>query len=105
MPCLWTAMHPECGRARPASRGWTVTDNTTLIRLAILLPLTQCGNLPVFAQNRVSSAGWEGFATRTPEGRLEGCILYNRTVDKLNASPYDMLGLSRDTAGKLSLLV
>jgi hypothetical protein len=75
------------------------------IRMTMAVLVTLSGCLPAPAQNRVTSEGWEGFATRTPEDRLERCVLYNRTIDALNVSPYDMLGLSRDTEGKVGLLV
>jgi hypothetical protein len=73
--------------------------------MAIALLLTLGVSAAVDAQNRVSSEGWEGFATRTPEDRLERCVLYNRTLIALNSSPYDMLGLTRDPNGKVGLMI
>jgi len=78
---------------------------TTLIRMAIALLVTLAGSLVAIAQNRVTSEGWEGFATRTPEDKLDRCVLYNRTIDGLNTSPYDMIGLTRDTEGQVGLMV
>jgi len=73
--------------------------------MTIALLVTLTGGFAAHAQNRVTSAGWEGFATRTPEDKLERCVLYNRTIDALNSSPYDMLGLTRDADGKVGLMV
>jgi hypothetical protein len=57
------------------------------------------------AQGRIAEAGWEGFAISGADGRFERCVLYNRTIDALNDSPYDMLGLSQDSAGAVGMLV
>jgi hypothetical protein len=73
--------------------------------MTIALLLTLGGSAAASAQNRVTSEGWEGFATRTPEDRLERCVLYNRTIAALNSSPYDMLGLTRDPDGKIGLMI
>lgn len=59
---------------------------------------------PVAAQNLIVQDGWQGFAVRGPDGKFDRCILYNRTVEALNASPYDMIGLSRDGAGHIGLI-
>jgi hypothetical protein len=80
-------------------------NGTILIRMTIAMLLTIGGGAVANAQNRVSSEGWEGFATRTPEDKLERCILYNRTIAALNSSPYDMLGLTRDPDGKVGLMI
>lgn len=60
---------------------------------------------PLAAQNLIAQGGWEGFAMRHPDGRFDRCVLYNRTVPALNASPYDMLGLTRDGSGSIGLMV
>lgn len=56
------------------------------------------------AQNLITQGGWEGFAMRTPDGKFDRCILYNRTIQALNSSPYEMLGISRDSAGGVGLI-
>src|SRR5262245_32510076 len=96
---------PTVGLVATAGRGRTNGDGTTLIRMTIALVLALSGGPVALAQNRVTSEGWEGFATRTPEDKLERCVLYNRTIDALNLSPYDMLGLTRDPAGQVGLMV
>jgi hypothetical protein len=60
---------------------------------------------PLAAQNLISQGGWEGFAMRRPDGRFDRCVLYNRTVRALEASPYDMLGITRDADGNIGLMV
>jgi hypothetical protein len=60
---------------------------------------------PLAAQNLISQGGWEGFAMRQPDGRFDRCVLYNRTVPALNASPYGMIGLTRDGSGYIGLMV
>jgi hypothetical protein len=57
------------------------------------------------AQNPISQDGWEGFATRDAGNRFDRCILYNRTIQALSASPYEMLGLTRDASGHIGLLI
>lgn len=54
---------------------------------------------PALAQNFIAQNGWEGFVVRNTEGKFDYCVLYNRKIDALNASPYDMFGLSRDLRG------
>ncbi|MBI3433998.1 MAG: hypothetical protein HY056_02825 [Proteobacteria bacterium] len=49
--------------------------------------------------------GWEGFAIRTASDQLDRCVLYNRAIDRLSASPYNMLGLYRDVAGGVGLML
>jgi hypothetical protein len=56
-------------------------------------------------QLRISADGWEGFPVRKPNGTFDRCVLYDRTIDALNASPYDMLGVTRDQAGHVGLQV
>jgi len=57
------------------------------------------------AQNPIAQDGWEGFATRDAANRFDRCVLYNRTTQALTASPYEMLGLTRDAAGRIGLLI
>jgi hypothetical protein len=57
------------------------------------------------AQNRIATPGWEGFALRDPEGKFDRCVLYNRSIDALSVSPYEMLGITRAAAGQVGLLV
>ncbi len=73
------------------------------IRIASVLAALAGGTAD--AQNAISQDGWEGFATRDAANRLDRCILYNRTIQALTASPYEMLGLTRDAAGRVGLLI
>ena len=57
------------------------------------------------AQNLITQDGWEGFAMRDSGNNFDRCVLYNRTIEALTASPYDMLGITRDAAGHIGLLV
>jgi hypothetical protein len=57
------------------------------------------------AQNLIAQDGWEGFAMRDSNNVFDRCVLYNRTVEALTASPYDMLGVTRDATGHIGLLV
>jgi hypothetical protein len=59
----------------------------------------------VLAQNRIATPGWEGFALRDPEGKFDRCVLYNRSIDALVVSPYEMLGITRAAEGQVGLLV
>ena len=72
-------------------------------RAALLIALTMAG--PAGAQNLISQDGWEGFAMRDAENRFDRCVLYNRSVQVLSASPYQMLGITRDAAGRIGLLI
>jgi hypothetical protein len=56
-------------------------------------------------QNRISASGWEGFVTRDTENKFDRCVLYNKTIAALTASPYDMLGITRTAKGDVGLLV
>lgn len=58
-----------------------------------------------WAQNRIAVAGWQGFAVRDSENKFDSCVLYNRTIEKLTISPYEMLGISRAANGDVGLLV
>jgi hypothetical protein len=57
------------------------------------------------AQNLISQGSWEGFAMRDADNKFDRCVLYNRSVEALTASPYQMLGITRDAAGHIGLLV
>jgi hypothetical protein len=57
------------------------------------------------AQNLIAQDGWEGFATRDADNQFDRCVLYNRSVQALTASPYGMLGITRDAAGRIGLLI
>jgi len=73
------------------------------INAALLLALLAAG--PAGAQNMISQDGWEGFAMRDTENKFDRCVLYNRSVQALSASPYQMLGITRDAAGRIGLLI
>jgi hypothetical protein len=60
---------------------------------------------PAGAQNLISQDSWEGFAMRDMENKFDRCVLYNRSVQLLTASPYQMLGITRDAAGRIGLLI
>jgi hypothetical protein len=60
---------------------------------------------PAAAQNLITQDGWEGFAMRDANNHFDRCVLYNRTVAALTVSPYGMLGITRDAAGRIGLLV
>ena len=60
---------------------------------------------PAHAQNLITQGGWEGFAMRDANNKFDRCVLYNRTIQVLAASPYEMLGITRDAAGRIGLLV
>jgi hypothetical protein len=70
---------------------------------ALLIAMAMSG--PAGAQNLITQDGWEGFATRDADNKFDRCVLYNRSVAALTASPYDMLGITRDAAGRIGLLV
>jgi hypothetical protein len=57
------------------------------------------------AQNLITQGDWEGFAMRDADNQFDRCVLYNRTIQALTASPYDMLGITRDAAGHIGLLI
>jgi hypothetical protein len=58
-----------------------------------------------WAQNRIAVGSWQGFAVRDPENKFDSCVLYNRTIDQLTLSPYEMLGIMRAANGDVGLLV
>jgi len=68
--------------------------------IALLAMANQAG-----AQNVISQDSWEGFALRDAETRFDRCVLYNRSVQALTASPYGMLGVTRDAGGRIGLLI
>lgn len=68
--------------------------------IALLVTANQAG-----AQNMISQDSWEGFAMRDAETRFDRCVLYNRSVQALTASPYGMLGITRDADGRIGLLI
>ncbi len=70
---------------------------------ALLIAVLIAG--PAGAQNLITQDGWEGFATRDADNKFDRCILYNRTVQALTASPYGMLGITRDADGRIGLLI
>jgi hypothetical protein len=71
--------------------------------MALLLALLTAASAA--AQNLITQDGWEGFAMRDSDNKFDRCVLYNRTVEALSASPYGMLGITRDAAGHIGLLV
>jgi hypothetical protein len=73
------------------------------INAALLLALLAGG--PARAQNLISQDGWEGFAMRDLENKFDRCVLYNRSVQALTASPYQMFGITRDAAGRIGMLI
>jgi hypothetical protein len=70
---------------------------------ALLIAMAMAG--PAGAQNLISQDGWEGFATRDAEAKFDRCMLYNRSIPALTASPYGMLGITRDAGGRIGLLI
>ena len=64
-----------------------------------------CAPSGALAQNKIANGKWEGFAIRNPQGAFDRCVLYDRSIDALTASPFNMLGITRDTAGHIGLLV
>ena len=69
------------------------------------LLIAMLSTAPAGAQNLISQDGWEGFALRDAGNNFDRCVLYNRSVQALAASPYQMLGITRDAAGRVGLLV
>jgi hypothetical protein len=84
---------------------WDPTRQALLRKSALILALLLAGMSPVAAQSRIGQGGWEGFTSAGSHGKFERCVLYNRTIEALNDSPYDMLGLTRDVAGRVGMLV
>ncbi len=75
------------------------------MRVALLALVVALTAGPAAAQNQIAQDGWEGFAMRDSNNNFDRCVLYNRTVEALTASPYQMLGITRDAAGRIGLLV
>ncbi len=98
-PCPSICSHPGTG-AR-GQRGRSVVRYGAAALLAGLL----CAVSVASAQNKIAHDKWEGFAIRKPEGAFDRCVLYNRAIGAISISPYEMLGISRDAAGHVGLLV
>lgn len=79
--------------------------NHLVCRLIAAIMAAVLGTATGHAQGRIAESGWEGFAMLGSDAGFERCVLYNRTIAALNDSPYDMLGLSRDRAGAIGMLV
>jgi hypothetical protein len=73
--------------------------------ICIALLIAALAAAPAYAQNLITQGGWEGFALRGPDNAFDRCVLYNRSVQVLAISPYQMLGVTRDAAGRIGLLV
>ena len=74
--------------------------------VAVLVCIVNVGTASAtLAQNRIAVGAWQGFAVRDPENKFDSCVLYNRTIDKLTLSPYEMLGITRAANGDVGLLV
>ena len=63
------------------------------------------GPPPAYGQNRIATSGWEGFATRDSSNKFDRCVLYNKSIEALTISPYDMLGITRSAKGEIGFLV
>jgi hypothetical protein len=74
-------------------------------RVFALFLVALAGQQPTAAQNLIAQEGWEGFAMRDADNKFDRCVLYNRTIQALTASPYGMLGITRDAAGHIGLLI
>ena len=74
-----------------------------LTSAALLIAIAMAA--PAGAQNLIIQDGWQGFAMRGADNNFDRCVLYNRTVAALTASPYEMLGITRDATGRVGLLV
>jgi len=83
----------------------TVTHGPLPAMAALAAALCFGGCPGALAQNRIEAPGWEGFALRGSEGKFDRCVLYNRSIEALTASPYEMLGITRGAAGQVGLLV
>jgi hypothetical protein len=60
---------------------------------------------PAYGQNRIATSGWEGFATRDYDNKFDRCVLYNKSIEALTISPYDMLGITRSAKGDIGFLL
>lgn len=81
------------------------TRQALIRKLALILGLLLTTGGPGAAQSRISQGGWEGFTGAGSHGKFERCVLYNRSIEALNDSPYDMLGLTHDVSGRVGMLV
>jgi hypothetical protein len=84
---------------------WTVKISSRLWVFALVCIVNVGTASATWAQNRIGVAGWQGFAVRDPENKFDSCVLYNRTIDQLTISPYEMLGITRTANGDVGLLV
>src|SRR5262249_62254567 len=73
------------------------------MRAALAIAMLMAGAAQ--AQNLIAQDGWEGVATRDADNKFDRCILYDHTVQALTASPYDMLGITRDPPGRTGPLI
>jgi hypothetical protein len=80
-------------------RRWVVYRGTILFALVIAALAAAPG------QNLITQDTWEGFALRDTDNKFDRCVLYNRSVQALTLSPYQMLGITRDAAGRIGLLI
>ena len=71
----------------------------------IALMIAALAAAPGHAQNLITQDSWEGFALRDTDNKFDRCVLYNRSVQALSASPYQMLGITRDASGRIGLLI
>ncbi len=82
-------------------RRWLVYRGTILIAFMV----AALAAAPGHAQNLITQDSWEGFALRDTDNKFDHCVLYNRSVQALSVSPYQMLGITRDAAGHIGLLI
>jgi hypothetical protein len=73
--------------------------------IAVSALLSVGGLSEALAQNRIAAPGWEGFALRDPTGKFDRCVLYNRSIEDLTMSPYEMLGITRSAKGDVGLQI
>ena len=78
-----------------------MTRGRTRAALAIAMLMAAAAR----AQNLIAQGDWEGFAMRDADNQFDRCVLYNRTVQALTVSPYNMLGITRDAGGHIGLLI
>jgi hypothetical protein len=76
-----------------------------MMKRGVLAALLVAAGGDAMAQTRIAAGGWEGFPVRKPDGAFDHCVLYNRTVEALNRSPFHMLGLLRDRQGGVGMSV
>jgi hypothetical protein len=75
----------------------------TLRALACLLCLIPTS--AALAQSQIAAGGWEGFATRDTDNKFDRCVLYNKSIEALTVSPYNMLGITQSASGQVGLMV